>query len=245
MKLSNHEIELIDNYLKTLERHYYQSDIQPKYLKNPYKEIFIQKLCSYYHNEKLIEFIIYHINNKNICNEDIYFCINYYLNLNKNEKKNFQCFLNQENYENNVLIIKLKTHILLFCIKYYQFYYITHELLNENNDDTNEIFFYFYILIQNNNLTKKYCKKYFKFKIILSFYNELLELYSKIINLLKNNDLINVNEDIHIIFKKQFFTHWYKYYKNLLTENKMNDLLKKYEIKNNIFNKLMCSRMQC
>jgi hypothetical protein len=185
MKLSNHEIQLIQNYLTTIERHYYQNYIQFNYLKNPYKELFIQKLAINYHNEQLIEMIIQHFNNKDICNEDIYFCLNYYFDLNKDNKKNIQSFLNQPNHEDNVLIIKLKTHILLFCIKYYQIFYISHELLNENNDEKHELFFYFYILIQNDNLIQKYCKKYFKFNIINYFFDELFDLYSKILNLFK------------------------------------------------------------
>ena len=245
MKLNNHEIELMNNYLSTIERHYYQNNIQLKYLKNPYKEIFIQKLCVFYENEKLIEMIIHLINNKNICNEDVYFCLNYYFEFNKVDKKNIQIFLNQEKNEDNVLIIKLKTHILLFCIKYYQFFHISQELLSENNDDKKEIFFYFYILIQNNDLIDKYCKKYFKFNIINHFIDELLELYSKIINILKNNDLFNSDGNIHHLFKKKLFAQWYKHYKQLIQDDKMSDILKKYEIKKNIFNRFLCSHLNC
>ena len=245
MKISNHEIELIQNYLTTIERHYYQNNIQLKYLKKPYKETFIQKMCLFYDTEKLIEMIIYYINNKDISNEDTYFCLNYYFSLNKIQKNNIQKFLNQENHEENVLIIKIKTHILLFSIKYYQFFYITQELLNENNDENNELFFYFYLLIQNNSDINKYCKKYFKFKIINHYFEELLELYSKIIDLLLKNELINNENNIHDLFKKQFFIYWYKHYKKLLQEDKINDILKKYEIKKNILNRLMCSHMNC
>lgn len=245
MKLSNHEVKLIQNYLSTIERHYFQKIVKNTYLKIPYKEVFIQKLCIHYEDEKLIEMIISQINHKKISNEDIYFCLNYYYYFNKNDKNNIQSYINQKDNDENVFIIKLKTHILLFCIKYYQFYYISHELLSENNDESHELFFYFYIIIQDNDSIQKYCKKYFKFKIIYHIFNELIELYSKIFNLLKNNDLVQCENNIHQTFKKQLFLNWYKYYKHLLQEDKVDNLLKKYEIKKNILNKLICSHLQC
>ena len=57
-------------------------------------------------------------------------------------------------------------------------------------------------------------------------------------------DLLSLNiskKDILNLFLKNLFNNWYNIYKEDMLENKVNNIIRKYEIKNNtIISKILC-----
>ena len=241
MNLSNNEKELINNYIPTLKR-YFKNNNNFKYFKNPFIENFIFKFVLINNDEALIEKIIDKINDNIISTEDVSFSLNYYYNFSKNEKMKIQTFL-YNNDENEMILFKLKTNILLFLIKYFQYYYIINELLFE--DDEQELFYAIYIFSKNNeNDIKNYSKKYFKMKIFFSLIDDLSKIYKKNLDILAKNDIIS-NSDSFKFFVKNIFFDWHIFYKEALENDSFIDIDKKYEIKPNLFYKFVCSHNIC
>jgi hypothetical protein len=241
MNLSNNEKELINNYIPTLKR-YFKKKNNFKYFKNPFIENFIFKFVLINNDEALIEKIIDKINDNIISTEDVSFSLNYYYNFSKNEKMKIQTFL-YNNDENEMILFKLKTNIILFLIKYFQYYYIINELLFE--DDEQELFYAIYIFSKNNeNDIKNYSKKYFKMKIFFSLIDDLSKIYKKNLDILAKNDIVS-NSGSFKFFVKNIFFDWHIFYKEALENDNFIHIDKKYEIKPNLFYKFVCSHNIC
>ena len=241
MNLSNSEKELINNYIPTLKR-YFKKNSNFKYFKIPFIENFIFKFVLMNNDEALIEKIIDKINENVISTEDISFSLNYYYNFSKNEKMKIQYFL-YNNEENEMILFKLKTNIILFLIKYYQYYYIINELLFE--DDEEELFYAIYIFSKNNeNDIKNYSKKYFKMKLFFHLIDDLLKIYKKNLDILVKNEIISKSDSFKFFVKNIFFD-WHIFYKESLENDSFVDIDKKYQIKPNLFYKIVCSHNLC
>ena len=241
MNLSSSEKELINNYIPTLKR-YFKKNSNFKYFKNPFIENFIFKFVLMNNDEALIEKIIDKINENVISTEDISFSLNYYYNFSKNEKMKIQYFL-YNNEENEMILFKLKTNIILLLIKYYQYYYIINELLFE--DDEEELFYAIYIFSKNNeNDIKNYSKKYFKMKLFFHLIDDLLKIYKKNLDILVKNEIISKSDSFKFFVKNIFFD-WHIFYKESLENDSFIDIDKKYEIKPNLFYKIVCSHNLC
>lgn len=243
MELNSDEINLLNNYIPTLKR-YLKKKISYKYFKDPFIENYILKLITIYKDEKLISKIIDKINESIISNEDILFSIKYYYNLNKNEYLKVQNFLYEQNEDNDTLIIKFSTNIILFNIKYYQYYFIINELLFDENE-LNQLFYaiYLFIKIDKDNLLK-YCKKYFKMRIFFYLMYDLFNIYKKNIDLLLKNDIIS-NYDAFKNFIQNLFFKWHLNYKESIENNNFEEIEKKFIIKKNIFQKIICTHNLC
>lgn len=241
MNLSSSEKELINNYIPTLKR-YFKKNSNFKYFKNPFIENFIFKFVLMNNDEALIEKIIDKINENVISTEDISFSLNYYYNFSKNEKMKIQYFL-YNNEENEMILFKLKTNIILLLIKYYQYYYIINELLFE--DDEEELFYAIYIFSKNNeNDIKNYSKKYFKMKLFFHLIDDLLKIYKKNLDILVKNEIISKSDSFKFFVKNIFFD-WHIFYKESLENDSFIDIDKKYQIKPNLFYKIVCSHNLC
>ena len=241
MNLSSSEKELINNYIPTLKR-YFKKNSNFKYFKNPFIENFIFKFVLMNNDETLIEKIIDKINENIISTEDISFSLNYYYNFSKNEKMKIQYFL-YNNEENEMILFKLKTNIILLLIKYYQYYYIINELLFE--DDEEELFYAIYIFSKNNeNDIKNYSKKYFKMKLFFHFIDDLMKIYKKNLDILVKNEIISKSDSFKFFVKNIFFD-WHIFYKESLENDSFIDIDKKYQIKPNLFYKIVCSHNLC
>jgi len=241
MNLSNSEKELINNYIPTLKR-YFKKNSNFKYFKNPFIENFIFKFVLMNNDETLIEKIIDKINENIISTEDISFSLNYYYNFSKNEKMKIQYFL-YNNEENEMILFKLKTNIILFLIKYYQYYYIINELLFE--DDEQELFYAIYIFSKNNeNDIKNYSKKYFKMKLFFNLIDDLMKIYKKNLDILVKNEIISKSDSFKFFVKNIFFD-WHIFYKESLENDSFIEIDKQYQIKPNLFYKIVCSHNLC
>ena len=241
MNLSNSEKELINNYIPTLKR-YFKINSNFKYFKNPFIENFIFKFVLMNNDETLIEKIIDKINENIISTEDISFSLNYYYNFSKNEKMKIQYFL-YNNEENDMILFKLKTNIILFLIKYYQYYYIINELLFE--DDEQELFYAIYIFSKNNeNDIKNYSKKYFKMKLFFNLIDDLMKIYKKNLDILVKNEIISKSDSFKFFVKNIFFD-WHIFYKESLENDSFIEIDKQYQIKPNLFYKIVCSHNLC
>lgn len=253
MDLNNEEKELINNYIPTLRR-FDKVKINYKYFKNPFKEFYILKLVTLYDDSILIGKIINKINNHVISDEDIYFSLNYYYNFNLNHKSNVQKFIFQSN-ENNMTLLKFKTNLILFTVKYYQYYFVINELLfdnNENNENNHELFFsiYLYLKCNKNNdenindIIKKYSKKYFNMKLFFYIVDDLYKIYKKNLDILYKNEIIDNNNPI-LYFINNIFINWNVSYKKYINDNTFNNIQKKYEIKKNIIYNFVCKNNLC
>jgi len=241
MNLSNSEKELINNYIPTLKR-YFKKNSNFKYFKNPFIENFIFKFVLMNNDEALIEKIIDKINENIISTEDISFSLNYYYNFSKDQKMKIQYFL-YNNEENEMILFKLKTNIILFLIKYYQYYYIINELLFE--DDEQELFYAIYIFSKNNeNDIKNYSKKYFKMKLFFNLIDDLMKIYKKNLDILVKNEIISKSDSFKFFVKNIFFD-WHIFYKESLENDSFIEIDKQYQIKPNLFYKIVCSHNLC
>ena len=246
MELNKNENKLITDYIQTLERIDHLNILKSNYLKNPYLENFILKLSKINKDKKLIEEIINKINYKIISNEDICFSINYYLKLETNEKKKIQNFIYNESEENLMILLKLKTNVILFLVKYIQTYYIISELLYDVSDNE-ELFYYLYVFIKNNNSKKNNNLKSVKFKITYVLFDDLFDIYMKIYNVLQKNDLLNKNLENEQFdnFTKNIFHPWFNIYKKKIEDNTLDNILQKYEKKKSIFENIICFNTIC
>jgi len=241
MDLQPKEIDLINNYINTLERNKCTLTIHQNYLKIPYIEKYIIHVSKYHCNEKIIEFIINRINNHRISNEDIYFCLQYYFPFSKEDKSRIQQFIHNDS-DNDVILMKCKANSILFAVKYYQFFHIVFELLHE--EEEHKLFFYFYVLIQEENI-KKYCREYFHLRLIYAHYKELIYLYQKIMDIFSKNEIIKEETSPINFFKKTFFIQWYKLYKEYIQNDLMKNIVEKYELKKSYLKRLLCSDFNC
>ncbi len=241
MNLHKEEIELINNYIPTLKR-YFKDNNSYKYFKSPFIEKFVLKFVLLNSDEQMISKIIDKINDNIISNEDIFFSFNYYYNFDKNIKLKIQTFLyNSE--ENDTIIIKFKTNIILFLIKYYQYFYIINELLYDDNEE--ELFYCIYIYSKNDeNMMLNYSKKYFKMKIFFYLIDDLFKIFKKNIDILIKNEILS-DENIFKLFIKNIFFNWHIFYKKTLEDESFVNIEKKYEIKKNLLYKMVCSHNLC
>ena len=241
MNLLTEEKNLLTNYIPTLKR-YFLNNNEFKYFKNPFIEKFIFKLVLIHNDEDLISKIIDKINDDIITNEDIFFSFNYYCDFSKKEKFQIQKFLNDFE-ENEMILVKFKTNIILFLIKYYQYFYVINELLYDNNEE--ELFYAIYLFSKNNeNDIKNYSKKYFKMKIFFYLMDDLLKIYKKNIEILTKNDIIHDLNSFKIFVKNIFF-NWHLHYKSSLENDSFENIQNKFKIKENIFYKIVCSHNLC
>lgn len=261
MELNINEQKLLSDYIKTLERINHLNVLKNNFLKIPYLENFILKLSKINDDEILIEKILNKLNNKIISNEDICFSVLYYYNLESNEKKKIQYFIYNESEENLMILLKLKTNIILFIIKYLQFYYIINELLfdqkninddnDDNNDNLNELFYCLYLFINSKKYQKqliKFSKKNIKMKIINILFNELFNIYLKIYDIFEKNELIKINNDIEKFnyFINKILQPWFNHYKKYIENDELNNIIQKFENKKkNIFDHIMCFNTIC
>lgn len=247
MHINDHEKELINNYIPTLKRNF-NKKINYKYFKSPFIEKYIYKMICLSDDTKLISKIVDEINNDIISNEDILFLINYYYNFNKNSKIKIQNFLYKNN-ENDIIILKLKINLVLFLVKYYQFYFIINELLFDVNDkkDDSELFYSIYLYLKNNNNKEnisKYSKKYFNMKIFFHLIEDLFTIYKKNMDILIKNELIDTTDYISV-FIKNIFSNWNFNYKKYIEEKSFENIQKQYELKENILLKFICQNNLC
>ena len=248
MDLNKQEKELINNYIPTLKR-FDKEKISYKYFKIPFKEFYILKLATLNDDSKLIGKIINKINNNIISDEDIYFSVNYYYNFDSNKKSNIQKFI-FKNDENDMILLKFKTNLILFTVKYYQYYFIVNELLfdDNNENDSSELFFSIYLFLKNidNNQDNilKYTKKYFNMKLFFYIIDDMYKIYKKNLDILYKNDLIDKNNSI-IYFLNNIFVNWNLIYKKSINTNTFTNIQKKYEIKDSVITKLICSNNLC
>lgn len=241
MSLSSNEKELLYNYIPTLKR-YFKKNSNYKYFKNPFIENFIFKFVLINNDETLIEKIIDKINENIISTEDISFSLNYYYNFSKNEKFKIQNFLYKSD-ENEMVLFKLKTNIILFIIKYYQYYYFINELLFD--DEEKELFYSIYIFSKNSEKDiKNYSKKYFKMKLFFYLIEDLSKIYKKNLDILIKNEIISKCDSFKF-FVKNIFYDWHIFYKESLENDSFIEIENKYEIKPNLFYKIVCSHNLC
>jgi len=241
MSLHIDEKNLINEYIPTLKR-YFKNNINYKYFKNPFIEKFIFKFVFINNDEQLIEKIIDKINENIISTEDISFAFNYYYNFSKNEKFKIQKFLYNSD-ENELILFKLKTNIILFLIKYFQYYYIINELLFENDEE--ELFYSIYVYSKNNdNEIKNYSKKYFRMKIFFYLIDDISKIYKKNLDILIKNEIISESDSFKN-FIKNIFYDWHIFYKESLENDSFISIDKKYEIKQHLFYKMVCSHNLC
>ena len=248
MDLNNQEKQLINEYIPTLKR-FDKEKISYKYFKIPFKEFYILKLVILNDDSKLIGKIINKINDNIISDEDIYFSLNYYYNFNSQNKFNIQKFI-YKNDENDMVLLKFKTNLILFTIKYYQYYFIINELLfdNNNENDNNELFFSIYLFLKDHHNNKdnilKYTKKYFNMKLFFYIIDDLYKIYKKNLDILYKNELIDKNDSI-IYFINNIFINWNLIYKKTINDNTFINIQKKYEIKDSVITKFMCTNNLC
>lgn len=258
MELNDTEKELLNNYIPTLKRHF-KKNVSYPFFKSPFFEKFVLKLSILNSDSELIGSIVDKINNQIISNEDIYFSIQYYSNFSKTIKSNIQKFI----FNNNDIVnIKFKTNVVLFNVKYFQYYYFINELLFHSNDLdlVNELFYSIYLFLKNNELTendseynsemnhsiniKQYCRKYFNMKLFFYLVDDLFRIYKKNLDLLIKNEIIE-KLNIHELFMNNIFRKWSLDYKKKIEENSFDKIEKNYKLKEKSFMHFICSKNIC
>ena len=120
------------------------------------------------------------------------------------------------------------------------------EFLFDNHVEDNELYFYFYILIRNNDEEiEKYSKKYFKFRIINFYFQELFEFYKKIYKFLNTKNLIEDYSDKNLFHNivKICLLNWYKIYLKDIENKCVNSKIDNFLIKKkSIFGNFLCSK---
>lgn len=258
------EQNIISKYWKTLKRKNISNIPTNKFIKKPYLEKYIIDLSINLKDDILINKILELLENNEITCEELILFLKNNIELNDNEKKNIEMYFLKSNYnelvgvtedeaETNVGIDadtyfnKISIEIIIFQIKYFQFYITITELLFNSDDESNEnneLYNFILILVKNDNKEiKKYKKNNVYFNIIYTYFNHLNELFENIIRMLIDMKLIETNydkNDILNILLKNLFTNWYNIYKNDILENKVNGKIKKYSKKRSIIAKLLC-----
>ena len=250
MELNELEKELLINYIPTLKR-YFKKNINFHFFKNPFIEKFILKLSIIDCDNKLISNIVDKINNNIISNEDIYFCINYYYQFGKENKKKIQHFLFNND---DVINLKLKINIVLFTVKFYQYCFFINELLYNNiNNINNELFYSIYLYLKSNDFNEnstenininKYSKKYFNMKLFFYLIDDLFKIYKKNLEILIKNEIIDTL-NIHLLFTNNIFGKWYVIYKKYIEENNFEEIEQNYKLKHKSLKNFICNRNIC
>jgi hypothetical protein len=243
MEIKKKEKNLVDNYINTISRFTISNIPKNNYLKLPYNDEILLKLTSINNDYELIDKITNKLIKKNLSNEDILFVINQFFILTKEQKNNIFKFLNND-HDNNLL--RNNIEIILFNIKYTRLYLIIIEFLFDNKIEDNELYFYFYILINNNKEDLEiYTNKYFKFRIISFYFQELFTFYKKIYKSLYSNNLIeecNEKKLFHNLIKTCLY-NWYKIYLKDIENKNVNNKIDIFIIKKkSIFNNFLCSK---
>ena len=243
MDITKNEKNLIDDYINTISRFTTNTIPKNNYLKLPYIDEILLKLTCINNDYELIDKITNKLIKKNISNEDLTFILNQFFILTKEQKNNIFKFFNKD-LENDLL--RNSIEIVLFNIKYTRLYLIIIEFLFDNNIEDDELYFYLYTLINNNNEDiEKYSKKYFKFRIIHFYFQELFLFYKKIYNFLILKKLIEEHSEkklFHNIIKICLF-NWYKIYLKDIDTKNVNIRIDKFMIKKkSIFSNFICSK---
>lgn len=115
----------------------------------------------------------------------------------------------------------------------------------DNKEDSNEHYYFILLFIKNKTSEiKTYLRKNINFHIFYYYLNELYDIFTKIVDFLKESEIFkdnyNTENDIFNLFLKNLFNNWYNIYKDDIIEKRVNDKISKYVIKNNIFSKLLC-----
>ncbi len=225
MDIKTLEKKVIENYLKTLNRHNITNIPTNTYIRKPYIEDYIIDISENFKEidiNKNIESII-----DDIDSNDYYMYIYDNIdNLSSNEKKKIQKFLlsNENDKSNKNEFIKT---LLAFIVNYFHYYMIFTELLY---DDKNALYTDIYNYVKNNsNQMNSKIKNSFNFQIFYYYSNRLYEKYNGLIKLFIKNNLLEEDEynelKIKNIFLKNLFSNWYAIYKknvdngvNIITE---------------------------
>jgi len=227
-------LNIIDKYLKTLIRKNILNIGNNVFLKKPYLQNCLIKISCIIDEKILADKILFLLEHNKITNEDIFEIVKNSIINDKNIDNLQKHFLedNENNNENNKL--------LLYQIKYFRLFHIITELLFDiNNKNNYDELYYFILLYINNNKSEiiYYSNKNFKFKIFNYYLNDLYDLYKIIIQLLN----ISYDVDIFNLFLKNIFSKWYFIYKDDVINNKINDIIKNYKIKNSsILSRILC-----
>ena len=242
MEIKKNEKKLIDDYILTLYRFNISNIPKNNYLKFPYIDNNLLKISYLENDYELIEKITNYILKKKISNEDFLFILQQFFPIVKEQKKELQKLLNLT-YDHELL--RNEIEIILFNIKYIRFYLIIIEFLFDNHCENNELYFYFYLLIQNNEKEiELYCNKYFKFRIIYYYFQELFSFYKKINNFLNIHKIIEENSEKKIFHSllKICLLNWYKIYikdvENKCVDTKIEQFIIK---KKSIFKNFLCN----
>ena len=156
------------------------------------------------------------------------------------KKKKLESFF--FNNDQNELYQKISVDIILYQINYFRFYQIISELLFDKNDIDNELYNFILLYIKNNKANlRKHIKINFKFKIFYYYICKLFEDYNNLFNILIINNFINNynKKDIHNLFLKNLFTHWYNIYKKDIIDNKVREKTKNF-IDKSLLSKILC-----
>ena len=225
MDIKTLEKKVIENYLKTLNRHNITNIPTNTYIRKPYIEDYIIDISENFKEidiNKNIELLI-----DDIDSNDYYMYIYDNIdNLSSNEKKKIQKFLlsNENDKSNKNEFIKT---LLAFIVNYFHYYMIFTELLY---DDKNALYIDIYNYVKNNaNQMNSKIKNSFNFQIFYYYSNKLYEKYNSLMKLFIKNNLLEEDEDnelkIKNIFLKNLFSNWYAIYKknvdngvNIITE---------------------------
>jgi hypothetical protein len=230
---------LINKYLKTLIRKNILNINNNLFLKKPYLENYIIKLSYVLDKDVLLEKILYLLDHNKINNEELFLIVKNNIELSDIKLKDIEKYFLENNIEEN--INKIAIEIIMYQIKYFRTFHIITEFLFDinNKENYNELYYFILIFIKsNNNEIKILCKNNFKFNIFNNNINDLYISYENIINLLS----LNISKkDILNLFLKNLFVNWYNIYKKDILEDKVNNIIKKYEINNkNILLKMLC-----
>jgi len=245
MNFDNIEKNTIHKYWKTLSRKNISNIETNNFLKKPYLEKYIIKLSNCLDKNKLYNKITELLECNEITNEELILFINNNIELSNKQKKIIEKFYFQGN-DNENENEKVSFEIINYQIKYFKFYNTVTELLFDNVFEDNELYNFILIFIKNKkNEINKYLKKNFKFKLFYHYLNDLYESFNNMINILIKKKLYEKIEEKEILnlFLKNLFTNWYNIYKKDILENKVNDKIKGYVIKNNILSRILCLPM--
>jgi hypothetical protein len=256
------EENIISKYWKTLKRKNISNIPTNKFIKKPYLEKYIIDLSINLKDDILTNKILELLENNEITCEELILFLKNNIELNDNEKKNIEMYFLKSDYTDleerddtkteidddaDTYFNKISIEIIIFQIKYFQFYITITELLFNSDDqsnENNELYNFILILVKNDNKElKKLKKNNVYFNIIHTYFNHLYELFENIIKMLIKMKLIETNydkNDILNILLKNLFMNWYNIYKNDILENKVNDKIKKYSKKRSIIAKLLC-----
>jgi hypothetical protein len=253
MDFEDIEKNIIFKYWETLIRKNISNIQTNKFIKKPYLEDYIIKLSDCLDKNKLYSKIIELLECNEITNEELILFINNNIELSNKQKKFIEKFYfqgndndNDNDNDNENENEKVSFEIINYQIKYFKFYNTVTELLFDNVFEDNELYNFILIFIKNKkNEINKYLKKNFKFKLFYHYLNDLYESFNNMINILIKKKLYEKIEEKEILnlFLKNLFTNWYNIYKKDILENKVNDKIKGYVIKNNILSRILCLPM--